>query len=96
MIPVLGVLSSLFMLLFVGWKAILVGILLIAAGLEPYQIDFMFSGRGKRKVMWGTNGMGLARGKKELMEMDAKEDVKSKILRENAMNFLGLSSGANS
>ena len=32
----------------------------------------------------------LARGKKELMEMDAKDDVKSKILRENAMKFLGL------
>ncbi len=58
--------------------------------LEPYQITFMFSGRGKNKVMWGTNGIGLARGKKELMEMDAKDDVKAKILRENAMGFLGL------
>lgn len=58
--------------------------------LEPYQIEFMFSGRGKRKVMWGTNGMGLARGKKELMGMDAKDDVKMKILRENAVRFLGL------
>jgi len=59
-------------------------------GLEPYQIKFMFSGRGKRKVMWGTNGMGLARGKKELMGMEAKEDAKVKILRENAIRFLGL------
>jgi predicted TIM-barrel fold metal-dependent hydrolase len=58
--------------------------------LEPYQIKFMFSGRGKNKVMWGTNGMGLIRGKKELMEMDAKEDVKKNILRDNAMRFLGL------
>lgn len=57
--------------------------------LEPYQIQFMFSGRGKRKVMWGTNGMGLARGKKELMEMEAKEDAKIQILRENALRFLG-------
>ena len=58
--------------------------------LEPYQIKFMFSGRGKNKVMWGTNGIGLARGRKELMEMDAKDDVKAKILRENAIGFLGL------
>jgi len=59
-------------------------------GLEPYQIKFMFSGKGKNKVMWGTNGIGLARGKKELMEMDVKDDVKAKILRENAIRFLGL------
>jgi len=58
--------------------------------LEPYQIEFMFSGRGKKKVMWGTNGMGLVRGKKQLMEMDAKDDAKVKILRENAIRFLGL------
>lgn len=58
--------------------------------LEPYQIEFMFSGRGKRKVMWGTNGIGLAHGKHELMEMEAKEDAKVKILRENAITFLGL------
>jgi len=58
--------------------------------LEPYQIKFMFSGRGKNKVMWGTNGIGLARGKKELMEMDADEETKKKILRDNALRFLGL------
>lgn len=59
-------------------------------GLEPYQIQFMFSGKGRDKVMWGTNGIGLARGKKELMEMDAKDDVKKKILRDNALKFLGI------
>ena len=58
--------------------------------LEPYQIKFMFSGRGKNKVMWGSNGIGLARGRKELLEMDAKDDVKEKILRTNALRFLGL------
>ncbi len=59
-------------------------------GLEPYQIKFMFGGRGRDKVMWGTNGIGLARGKKELLEMEAKDGVKEKILRENAIKFLGL------
>jgi len=58
--------------------------------LEPYQIKFMFSGRGRNKVMWGTNGIGLARGKKELMEMEAKEEAKKRILRDNAIQFLGL------
>ena len=56
--------------------------------LEPYQIDFIFSKRGRDKVMWGTNGIGLARGKKQLLEMDADDDVKEKILRKNAMAFL--------
>ena len=58
--------------------------------LEPYQIQFMFSGRGKRKVMWGTNGMGLARGRKELLEMEADDATKELILRKNALRFLGL------
>jgi predicted TIM-barrel fold metal-dependent hydrolase len=58
--------------------------------LDPYQIQFTFSGRGKNKVIWGTNGIGLARGKKELMEMDAKDDVKKRILCDNAVEFLGL------
>lgn len=58
--------------------------------LEPHQISFMFSGKGKRKVMWGTNGMGLARGRKELLEMDGKDDAKELILRKNALRFLGL------
>lgn len=60
--------------------------------LEPYQINFMFSGRGRDKVMWGTIGIGLARGKKELMEMEGKDEAELKILRENAVKFLNLGS----
>ena len=60
------------------------------SGLETYQKEFMASGRGKNKVLWGTNGIGFFRGKKELMEMDIKDDVKRKILRDNAIKFLGL------
>jgi len=40
--------------------------------------------------MWGTNGIGLARGKKELMELEGKDEAKLKILRENAIKFLNL------
>ena len=58
--------------------------------LEPYQINFMFSGQGRDKVMWGMNGIGSARGKKELMEMEGKGEAELKILRENAVKFLNL------
>ena len=58
--------------------------------LETYQQEFIGSGRGRDKVMRGTNGMGLFRGKKELMEMEIKDDIKVKILRENAIKFLSL------
>jgi predicted TIM-barrel fold metal-dependent hydrolase len=58
--------------------------------LEPYQKKFMGGGRGRGKVMWGTNGMGFGRGKKELLEMEMKDEAKHKILRENALKFLGM------
>lgn len=58
--------------------------------LEAEQIKFMFSGRGRNKVMWGTNGMGLARGKKEILEMEGKDEAKENILKNNAKQFLSL------
>lgn len=58
--------------------------------LDPELISFMSSGRGNTKVMWGTNGMGLKRGKQQILEMDMKEEYKKNILRDNALRFLGL------
>ena len=59
--------------------------------LDPELIKFMLSGRGNRKVMWGSNGMGLARGKQQLMEMEMKKDeYRQNILRDNAIRFFGL------
>jgi hypothetical protein len=58
--------------------------------LDPELIKFMSSGRGNSKVMWGTNGMGLKRGKQQLMEMDMKDKYKENILRNNALRFMGL------
>ena len=58
--------------------------------LDKYQLDFIISGKGRDKVIWGTNGTGFKLGKGQIMEMEIKEEVKRKILRENAMKFLAL------
>jgi len=58
--------------------------------LDPELISFMSSGRGNRKVMWGTNGMGLRRGKQQILEMDMKGEYKRNILRDNALRFMSL------
>ena len=48
-------------------------------------------GRGREKVMWGTNGFGLDRGKFEIMKMEGWKDItKANLLRNNAIKFLGL------
>jgi len=56
--------------------------------LDKRLIEFMSSGRGNKKVMWGTNGIGLAHGKQQLMEMDMKDEYKENILRNNALRFM--------
>ena len=52
--------------------------------------QFMGSGKENRKVMWGTNGLGLKRGKQQIMQMDMKDEFKKNILRDNALRFMGL------
>lgn len=59
-------------------------------GLDPEYLKFIDSGIGRSKVMWGTNGLGLKRGKKEIMEMDWKDETKINVLRNNALRFLGM------
>lgn len=57
--------------------------------LEDSTIKFM-KGRGQDKVLFGTNGFGLGDMKKALLSLDLKDSIKKKILRDNAMEFLGL------
>jgi len=57
--------------------------------LEDATIKFM-KGRGQDKVLFGTNGFGLGDMKKALLSLDLKDSIKKKILRDNAMEFLGL------
>jgi len=61
-----------------------------ARSLEPNQIRFMNGGRGRDKVLFGTNGLGLKRCKEEFMALDIRDDTKSMVLRDNAIRFLKL------
>jgi len=58
--------------------------------LDPELIKFMTSGRGNRKVMWGSNGISLVSGKRQLMKMEMKDKYRENILRNNALRFLGI------
>jgi predicted TIM-barrel fold metal-dependent hydrolase len=60
------------------------------SGLDKETLDFINSGVGRLKVMWGTNGFGLKRGKQEILGMDWKDETKANVLRNNAVRFLGL------
>jgi len=61
------------------------------SGLDKETLDFINSGVGRVKVMWGSNGFGLARGKMEIMKMEGWKDItKANLLRNNAIDFLRL------
>jgi len=60
------------------------------SGLEPTTVKFMDSVRGRDKVLWGTNGYGFARCKKEFLELPIKDETKRKVLRENALKVFKL------
>ena len=38
------------------------------------------SGRGRDKVLFGTNGLGLERCKREFLELDIREETKHAVL----------------
>jgi hypothetical protein len=58
--------------------------------LEQSQIRFMDSSRGRDKVLFGTNGLGLKRCKEEFMALPIKDETKRMVLRENNIRFLKL------
>ena len=53
-------------------------------------ITFMNGGRGRSKVLFGTNGLGLKTCKDQFMELDIREDTKRMVLRENAIKLFKL------
>jgi predicted TIM-barrel fold metal-dependent hydrolase len=57
--------------------------------LDPAIIKFMNS-RGQKKCLFGTNGLGLARCKDMLMDMDLKDTTKQAVLRDNAVRVFKL------
>lgn len=58
--------------------------------LEPELVRFMDSSRGRDKVLFGTNGLGLRRCKQEFLDLDVKDETKRMVGRENAIRFLKL------
>ena len=59
------------------------------AHLEPATVNFI-KGRGQDKVMFGTNGFGLAGMKEAFLSLEIKDSIRKKVLRDNALAFLGL------
>jgi len=58
-------------------------------GYEPGMVSFM-DGRGRDKVLFGTNGFGLKRLKEQFMELNIRDENKRRVLRENALRALKL------
>jgi predicted TIM-barrel fold metal-dependent hydrolase len=58
--------------------------------LDERLVRFMDSSRGRHKVLFGTNGLGLERCKAEFLELDIGEDTKRAVLHDNAVRFFAL------
>ena len=58
--------------------------------LDERLVRFMDSSRGRDKVLFGTNGLGLERCKEEFLELDISEETKRAVLHDNAVRFFGL------
>lgn len=58
--------------------------------LSPELVKFMDT-RGRDKIFWASNGFGLTRCKKEFLELPIRDEVKRKVLRENALKVFKLS-----
>lgn len=56
--------------------------------LDDRLVKFMDSSRGRDKVMFGTNGLGLRRCKEEFLQLEISEETKRKVLNDNARRFL--------
>ena len=59
-------------------------------GLDPVLIRFIDGARGRDKVMFGTNGLGLRRCKEEMLQLGMKDRSLQMILRDNAIKYLEL------
>jgi hypothetical protein len=57
--------------------------------LDPALVRFM-DGPGRGKVLWATNGLGLTRCKKELLELPIRDATKKAVLHDNAIKVFKL------
>jgi len=60
-----------------------------ATSLDRELVDFMNSSRGRNKIMFGTNGLDMARCVAEVDALGVSERTRTRVLRENALEFLG-------
>lgn len=58
--------------------------------LDERQVRFMDSSRGRDKVMFGTNGLGLEACIKQFLALPIRDETKQRVLRDNAVEFLHL------
>jgi predicted TIM-barrel fold metal-dependent hydrolase len=58
--------------------------------LDERQVRFMDSGRGRDKVLFGTNGLGLKKCVEQFRELPIRDETKQKVLHDNAVAFLKL------
>lgn len=58
--------------------------------LDERLVRFMDSSRGRDKVLFGTNGLGLERCKAEFLELGISEQTKRAVLYDNAVRFFRL------
>lgn len=58
--------------------------------LTPETVKFMNSSRGREKVMFGSNSYGLKLTKEQFLALEIRDETKQRVLRDNAIEFLGL------
>lgn len=58
--------------------------------LDERLVRFMNSSRGRLKILFGTNGLGLRRCKEEFLALDISDETKRAVLHDNAVSFLRL------
>jgi uncharacterized protein len=61
--------------------------------LDERQVRFMNSSRGRDKVLFGTNGLGLQRCLEEFNQLPISDATKQAVLHDNAVRFLKLEDG---
>ena len=52
-------------------------------------VQFM-NGRGRNKILWATNGLGLTRCKREFLELPVREEARKAIFWDNAIKVFRL------
>lgn len=59
--------------------------------LDERQVRFLDGSRGRNKVLFGTNGLGLQACKEQFLALPIRDETKQRVLRENALEFLRIS-----